>query len=160
MPPKYFDFRITALWAIFLIFIITFIKLGSNDTLDSRLYYTGAEAARFFNTLSNKDVFHYLMTELFDLGFIFIYTAILFLSLKRVFYKVPKLKYFAFIPAAFDLFETKAMIECLMNNAHIGKQYYWLGYATLFKWLTVSFLLLLFLIKFIKISFVKLRYKN
>lgn len=157
MRPKYFDFRIFVLWALFLIFVMTFAKLGSQDTLDGRFYYSGAEAAKFLNSLSDKAAFHYLLTEFFDVVFIFIYSALLFLNLQRVFYKVPRIKYFALLPAFLDFFETKAVIESLLNNAVITKNYYWLGYVTLFKWLTVGFLLTLFLIKFLKISYVKLR---
>lgn len=159
MPPKYFDFRMIVLWAIFLIFIITFAKLGSDNILDTRLYYTAHEAAKFFNTLSEKDVFHYLATAYFDLGFIVVYTAMLYLSIKRVFYKVPKLKYFAFIPGLLDFFETKTFIECLNINSHVAENYRWLGYLTLYKWLTGGILLLLFLIKFLKLTYVKIKYQ-
>ena len=157
MRPKYFDFRMVALWAIFLIFIMTFAKLGSSDILDARFYYTGAEATKFFSSLNNKAVFHYLMNEFFDLGFIVVYTVILFLSLKRIFYKVPNIKYFAILPAAFDFFETKTIIECLMASGSRGPSVSWLGYVTSAKWITGGFLLLLFLIKFFKISYVALK---
>lgn len=157
MRPKYFDFRMLALWAIFLIFILTFAKLGSPDILDTKFYYTGAEATKFFSSLSDKAAFHYLVNQFFDLGFIVVYTVLLFLSLKRVFYKVPSIKFFAIVPAGFDLFETKTVIECLMTTGPIAKSCLWLGYVTSAKWITGGFLLLLFVIKFCKISYVGLR---
>ena len=160
MRPRYFDFRMVALWAIFLIFIMTFAKLGLSDILDAKFYYTGAEATKFFSSLNDKEAFHYLVNEFFDLGFIIVYTAVLFLSLKRVFYKVPSIKYFALLPAAFDLFETKTIIDCLMANGPRATNCLWLGYVTSAKWLAVGFLLLLFLIKFFKVSYVGLKNRN
>ena len=160
MRPRYFDFKIVALWAIFLIFIMTFAKLGSPDILDTKFYYTGAEATKFFSTLSNKAAFHYLVNEFFDLGFIVVYTAILFLSLKRVFYKVPNIKFFAILPAGLDFLETKTVIECLMANGPIAKNCVWLGYVTSAKWMAIGFLLLLFLIKFFKIAYVGLKSRS
>ena len=160
MRPRYFDFRMVALWAIFLIFIITFAKLGSTDILDAKFFYTGAEATKFFSSLSNKAAFHYLVNEFFDLGFIVVYTAILFLSLKRVFYKVPNIKFFAILPAGLDFFETKTVIDCLMANGPIAKNYVWLGYVTSAKWITGGFLMLLFLIKFFKITYVGLKSRS
>lgn len=157
MRPRYFDFRMITLWVIFLIFIMTFAKLGSADILDAKFFYTGAEATKFFTALSDKAAFHYLVNEFFDLGFIVVYTAILFLSLKRVFYKVPSIKFFAIVPAGLDFFETKTVIECLMTNGPIAKTCLWLGYVTSAKWVTGGFLLLLFLIKFFKISYVGLK---
>ena len=160
MRPRYFDFKIVALWAIFLIFIMTFAKLGSSDILDTKFYYTGAEATKFFSSLSNKAAFHYLVNEFFDLGFIVVYTAILFLSLKRVFYKVPNIKFFAILPAGLDFFETKTVIECLMANGPIAKNCVWLGYVTSAKWITGGFLLLLFVIKFFKVTYVGLKSRS
>lgn len=162
MRPRYFDFKLAALWAIFLIFAMTFAKLGSIDTLDTKFYYTAAEATKFFSSLNDKAAFHYLLVEIFDLGFIVVYITILYLSLKRVFYKVPKLKYFAVLPAAFDFFETKTVIECLMASGPLPKDSLWLGYLTSAKWVTLGFLLLLFLIKFLKITYMglRLRFRN
>ena len=160
MRPRYFDFRMVVLWASFLIFIMTFAKLGTPDILDSKFFYTGAEATKFFSSLSDKAAFHYLVNEFFDLGFIVVYTALLFLSLKRVFYKVPSIKYFAVLPAGFDFFETKTVIECLMANAPVAKSCLWLGYVTSAKWVTGGFLLLLFVIKFFKITYVSFRSRN
>lgn len=157
MRPRYFDFRIVTLWAIFLIFIMTFAKLGSPDILDSKFYYTGAEAAKFFSSLSDKAEFHYLVNEFVDLGFIVVYTALLFLSLKRVFYKVPIMKFFAIVPAGFDFFETKTVIECLMSNGPLAKNCLWLGYITSAKWVSGGFLLMLFVIKFFKVTYVGIR---
>lgn len=151
MRPKYFDFRMISLWAILGIIATIIIKIGSQDTLDARFYYTGAEASKYINSLAEKDVYRYLVTEIFDLCFIVIYTGIFYLSLKRIFFKNEKIKYLALIPAAFDLIETKTIIEWLSSDININKQYYWLGYATLLKWLTLGLLMSLFLIKFIKV---------
>lgn len=155
MQPKYFDFRMFVLWLLFFIFILTFIKLGSQETLDGRFFYSGTEAFKFISSLNDKAVLHYLLTAFFDLGFILVYAALLFLNLKRVFYKVPRLKYFSLLPAGLDFFETKIVIESLLNNGRTLKDYDWVGYVTMFKWLTVGFLLALFLIKITKISYLK-----
>lgn len=157
MPRKYFDFKIISLWAILGIIATVIIKIGSQDTLDSRFFYTGAEAANYLKSLSDKELNRYFVTEFFDLGFIITYTAILFISLKRIFYKKEKIKYFALIPAAFDLFETKTIMECISTGADISREYGWLGYITLFKWIMLAFLLLLFLIKFSRAVYIKFR---
>lgn len=146
MPPKYFDFKILFLWSLLGIFATIIIKIGAQNTLDSRLYYSGIDAAKYINSLSDKEVYRYLTTEFFDLGLIFIYTIILFLTLKRIFYKVETIKYLALIPAALDFFETKTIIECL-TNGKMSNHYYWLGYVTLFKWITGVILFVLIIIK-------------
>lgn len=160
MRPKYFDFRMICLWAILAIIATIIIKIGSQDTLDARFYYTGAEAAKYIKSLSEKDNYRYLVTELFDLSFIITYTGIFYLSLKRIFFNNKKIKYLALLPAAFDLVETKTIIECLSTGANINNQYYWLGYVTLLKWLTLGLLMSLFLIKLFKAISDKLGYKN
>ncbi|MEK6628154.1 MAG: hypothetical protein AABY53_05970, partial [Bdellovibrionota bacterium] len=133
MRPRYFDFRMMALFAILAIVATLMVKIDSQNTLDARFYYSGLEAVQYFKSLSDKDSYRYLVTEVFDLSFIITYTALLFLSLKRLVYKSQKVKYLAFIPGIFDLVETSTIISVLLGKISI-ESHPWLGLITAMKW--------------------------
>lgn len=155
MPPKYFDFRMISLWAIFAIIMTIMIKIGSKNTLDSRLFYSGAEATQYLSSLNDRDVYRYLVTEFFDMSFIVTYASTLYLTLKRVFFINQKIKYLAFFPAAFDFVETQSIILFLTNGTNFSSSIKWLGYVTLFKWISLVLLTLVIMKKIAKSIFQK-----
>lgn len=142
MSSRYFDFRMIFVWSIFVIVLTVIIKVDSQNILDTRLYYSNEEAIQYIKSLSRKDTYRYLLTEIFNLILVVTSTVLLYLSLKRFYIKKTKLKYLALVPGALALYEASTLISVLTDQAEL-KAYPWLGLIALFKWLTLSLVLFL-----------------
>ena len=107
---------------------------GSRETLDAKFYYSSAEAKFFFQNLNQDEIRSYLRNELFDIGFIFIYSALFFTLFKRHCPVYSRFSFFALMPGAFDLLETITIIAVLIGI--LEEPPAWLGVATCLKWAT------------------------
>lgn len=110
---------------------------SARPALDTRLYYSGAEARAFLEGLLPLDVFNYFRVEMLDLFlYIPLYTLVLGVSLKRLY---PEKKYYwaSLLPAACDVYETVNILLFLSLEKPVPEL---LGAFTFVKW-TSAFLL-------------------
>jgi hypothetical protein len=145
IPPKFFDLKIKILLICGLIIFALFAQFHVANILDARLFYSHQEALEYFQNLSFENSLLYWKAETTDFFFILTYTAFLYISLKRLLWKNPKLKYLAFLPGLFDLPET-AMIWSVLTFGISPNQFSWLGLFTLMKWLSLLPILTVFII--------------
>ncbi|MEQ1723076.1 MAG: hypothetical protein ABL930_07850 [Pseudobdellovibrio sp.] len=140
------------LWILLLAFAGCIFSLGLKHTLDARIFYTQDDALAFLQSLDSTGLQTYLHVELLDLGFIFTYSMLMYVTLRKM---IPNRFYFcfiAFIPGFFDLVETANIILFLQNPTYI-QSFAWLGTITFLKWTTSAVLLCY-------ISFLRLRLKQ
>ena len=145
MLPRYFDFKMFFLWSSLVIFLTIIIKIDSQNMLDYRFFYTIDEASLYIKALSRKDTYRYLLSEIFNIFIILTSTILLYLSLKRFYFKKKIIKYFAFIPGAFGLYEVVILISVLSDSVDI-KTYFWLGWISILKWITLGTVLTFFVL--------------
>jgi hypothetical protein len=124
-----------------LVFGILMGTLGYSDSLDSRLFYSAAEAKVFFQYLSHEQSRAYLKNEFFDLGFIVSYTLLFYWLYRRMVSHRSWLSALALIPGAFDLIETSVIIGVLSGGVQSPPA--WLGFATCLKWTTGAIFVLI-----------------
>lgn len=157
--PRLLDFKIFIFFQVVVIFALILSKLEAQQILDVRFYYTEIEFQKFFQTLSSKENFRYKLVAFFDLGFLISYTILFYLSLKRLTYKKPLIKFFAIVPGLFDFIETSSILAVLTEVVSV-KNLSWIGYFTLLKWISIVLILTLILLgayfRF-KIFFLRLR---
>lgn len=129
------------IWLLILIvFLVTMVQLwGSQKALDVRLYYSALEAQDFFAGLSSAEVNAYIRHELFDVAFIFTYSYLLLLQIRRVYKPSLMMTGIAVLPGIFDLIETSTILTVLMGWIEAPA---WLGAITFVKWMTAAVSLL------------------
>lgn len=142
--PRLLDFKIFIALLVVIIFALVLSRLEAANILDVRFYYNEIEFQKFFQTLSAKEHFRYILVASFDLCFLISYSVFFFLCLKRLTYKKPLFKYLGFLPGIFDLVETGSILAVLTENVPI-KSVSWIGYMTALKWVfVISILLIIF----------------
>jgi len=137
------------IWLILLIVILVImVQLwGSQKALDIRLYYSAIESKDFFASLSPDEVKAYIRHEIFDLVFIFVYTYLLFLQIRRVYKPSLPMTLIAIAPGAFDLAETTTILTVLHGAFEAPA---WLGAMTFIKWVTSVVVILLILMGWVR----------
>lgn len=114
---------------------IAMLLLGSNTSLDAKLYYTGDQARALLAGLDSAGVERYFINELLDLLLILSYSTLLFVGFKKVFPGRRIVCCLAFVPGFFDLIETLSLLYILGfggATSHLD----WLGTVTFLKWAT------------------------
>ncbi len=105
--------------------------MTNSKLLDTRLYYSGAEAREFLNQLNSSDYLTYQMISALDLIFLGAYTLIICLFLRIWFSE--KAMLFGLIPGVFDFLETSGILYALTTTPQ--QQYFdYLGAVTFLKW--------------------------
>lgn len=138
--PRLLDFKIFIAFQFVVIFALVLSKLEAHQILDVHFYYTEIEFQKFFQTLSAKENFRYVLVAIFDLGFLFSYTVFFYLGLKRLTYKKPIFKYLAILPGFFDFIETTSILGVLAE-AISPRSVSWIGVVTSLKWLSIILVL-------------------
>lgn len=123
------------LWCVVIIIVLVIcVQLwGSQKSLDVRLYYTLLEAQVFFQALTQTEVSAYIRHEFFDLIFIFTYSYLLHLILKRIYQSRFVNTAIATLPGFFDFIETTTILSILLGASSPP---FWLGVITFLKWLS------------------------
>ncbi|MFM6928302.1 MAG: hypothetical protein ACKOX6_07550 [Bdellovibrio sp.] len=138
-----------------IIMLVIMVQLwGSQKALDVRLYYSALEAQDFFASLSLSEVNAYLRHELFDLVFIFAYSYLLLLQIRRVYKPGLITTAFALTPGFFDLLETSTILGVLIGWVQSPS---WLGAITFMKWLASTLVLLAILFGWVRKQFIGLK---
>lgn len=125
-----------------LIIFIGMMLIAPSNTLDSRLFYTHADAATYLNGLSSYDKTQYLHTEYLDLVFILAYTFFTWYCLKQVALN----RGLTFLCDVWDVIETVTIIAVLSGVIEIEAAT-WLPWVSLIKWISAGVLVVLFLWK-------------
>ena len=144
------------IWLILLIVILVImVQLwGSQKALDIRLYYSADEAKNFFASLSASEVSAYIRHELFDLVFIFTYSYLLLLQIRRVYKPALFMTAMALTPGIFDFIETSTILGVLMGWIQSPP---WLGAATFIKWIASAIVILTILTGWVRKASLRLR---
>jgi len=123
------------LWGASLLVLVILTIISPAETLDAKLYYNQMDVWSFFQTLSMGNANRYFVTELLDLVFIFLYSSLLYLSIKKLRNWKKPLLGFAFIPGVFDFMETTWILATL-KTGQVTEPVLWMGMITFLKWLT------------------------
>jgi len=123
------------LWSASLIVLTVMTIIAPANTLDARLYYNQMEVWSFFQTLSIGDANRYFVTELVDLVFIFLYSSVLYLSIKKLRNWKKAFHGVAFLPGCFDFVETTWILATL-KTGQVTEPVLWMGTITFLKWFT------------------------
>ena len=107
---------------------------GYDRPLDTKFYYTGNEAVKFFDGLTAEEGKVYLRHECLDFLFIFSYSALFFRVLRRLYADNLVVSWLGLVPGLFDLTETGTIALILMRAIPIAPS--WLGFMTCSKWIT------------------------
>lgn len=134
-PVKFFDWKLYTHLAGLFFLMAAMISMGV-ETLDQRLYYTGAEAREFFARLSAQSAANYRLVVSLDFAFIALYTFTLVLAFARL-YARPLLYWLAVAPGIFDLIETGSIFH-ILNFGETFPVLSWLGVATALKWASTA----------------------
>ncbi|MGE5085203.1 MAG: hypothetical protein ACM3MG_02820 [Bacillota bacterium] len=137
------------IWLILLIVILVImVQLwGSQKALDVRLYYSALEAQDFFARLSLSEVNAYIRHELFDLVFIFVYSYLLLLQVRRIYKPTLMITAFALTPGFFDFIETSTILSVLIGWVQSPP---WLGAITFLKWIASAIVILAILFGWVR----------
>ena len=114
-------------------------SMGLRGILDARLYYSANDAAVYLSGLSPEQAATYFRHELLDLLFLSSY-SLFFVTL------LPKRKWVGVIPGIFDLLETGGILVALKVGPR-PEIVSWLGWATLLKWTTGSYVVAVLLLQ-------------
>ena len=114
--------------------LVCMFMFGPAESLDSLFFYTEAEAQRILYEVSVEESARYFFNEIFDMVFIILYSAFLYLCFRKLRLTGVLLLACAFSPGVFDLLETSCILYALKNPGQhdflLG-----LGYITSIKWL-------------------------
>lgn len=123
-------------------------NVGLPDILDARLFYTSEEAMKYLTSLSSESLSSYIKIAQLDLIFIFVYSLLLFVSLKKVI-STKWVGLLAAVPGILDLIETCNILTYLKNPTSYVV-FGWLGYITCAKWMSGAIVVLTFIISFLR----------
>lgn len=115
---------------------------GAEEILDTKLFYTAAQAESFLRSLEPSQWQAYLLNQVLDLGFLSSYSFLFFFLARKYDFKKTWL---AFVPGVFDLIETTTIIFLLLNKSWSPPV--WLGAATCLKWVTGGIVLISIMIR-------------
>jgi hypothetical protein len=108
---------------------------GTQRSLDVKLYYTGDQARALLSGFGEQETKAYFLNEIFDLFFIFCYSSLFYIGLRRCFPTHRWIWTMAFVPGLFDYVETLMILYALeAKGPHLF--FDWLGIATFLKWTT------------------------
>lgn len=144
------DSRILKIAVPLLVLAILMFKMMSLSfglgfhSLDTRFYYSAAEATRYFSELSPAQHDGYVLHEIYDLVFMIAYSALFFFLLEEAYPKRPSVKWVGLVPYVFDFAETSGILICLKFGVKpfIASA---LGVMTALKWISVLAILLILL---------------
>lgn len=135
-----FDGKLRALLALILLIVAAMSAFGPRESLDAKLYYSGAEARALFARQEPAEARRYFGNELGDLVLIAVYTAALVIALRRARGPGAAVLSLALAPGLFDLVETSLVLRALSQPESD-----WfldgLGAVTLLKWICAVFAL-------------------
>jgi hypothetical protein len=105
--------------------------------LDLRIYYDALQAKTYILGLSEFEHTRYVLTEVLDLFFIFLYTSVFWLVVNSTESKLKQRIHLVFVPGLIDLTETLLILMALLVNIS-DPIYEWLGRITFAKWISVG----------------------
>ncbi|MFL5783482.1 MAG: hypothetical protein ACJ76H_02660 [Bacteriovoracaceae bacterium] len=126
--------KLVTLLCFYAVIGASMLMLRTPGTLDTRLYYTNAEALQWISSLSPEMKETYLWHQYLDLGYLITYSLIAYLFLG----------YWALIPGVLDLFET---IFILLHLERVVMLPEFLGIVTCLKWISGVIVILLGIFK-------------
>lgn len=136
----FFDLKMKLLILALALLTGLLMFIGPGGALDTRLFYTAAEAQEFFAQLLPLEVFNYFRTECIDLVFyIPVYSCILWIALKRLYPHKSWHKYSVAV-AIFDVYETLNILLFLSLEKPLPS---YLGFVTCAKWISTAVFLAL-----------------
>ena len=122
-----------------------------HGSLDSQIYYSGEEARVYLKGLTDGQSFSYFVNQFWDLLFIFLYSALGYFSVKKLFSTIKMAPWLALIPGVFDLIETTSILFILKLGDAINALDA-LGVVTLLKWCSGGLLAVLIILKFLMVK--------
>jgi hypothetical protein len=128
-----FDKKLLSFIFLILLLDLAMMTFGPRDSLDKKLYYTGAQARVFFAGLDGEQLRKYFVNELFDFMLIFSYTGALLIGLRRVYSNHLVATALALAPGLCDLIETSGIMYSLVQSGP-HEFFEWLGVFTFLKW--------------------------
>lgn len=137
---------IIALSVLLLSLWLLMLMNGPSQTLDNKFFYDGLEASNFFQGLSDEVQRIYFRKELIDLVYMLVYGILFAMSLRKLNFRWPQV---GLIPLLFDSVETNSILILLTTKA-FTIDLAWLGWVTLFKWLSAIAVVVLIILLLIQ----------
>ena len=128
---------------------ILMLLTSPKEILDTKLFYTGAQARALLSSFDPMVREQYFRNELLDMLFITSYTGALVLAFYRLFPGKKFVQFLAILPGAFDLIETSAILLALKGGLS-WSHFDWLGAVTCMKWVCAGIALAILAAGFIK----------
>jgi len=123
------------LWILAIVIFAAMAWIAPQGILDTTLYYSFEEAQNLISSLTPETKAAYLLTAQIDLGFILIYTALLFSYLKDLSgVRTSTALFLSSLPGFFDFIETSGVIYWLQKDT---PPFSFLGLFTFLKWFSV-----------------------
>jgi hypothetical protein len=146
---SFFDKKFFSLLGVTAVLGISILLFGPAETLDKKLYYTGAEARLLLDLMGPQLRSIYQLTEILDLCFTLSYSVFYFQCFSKLFGANSLIRFSGLVTGILDLLETGTILFILRSESNY-QILDWLGSVTLMKWISTLIIVSVFILGFTK----------